>query len=101
MKKILFLSALMFLAATLPAKTLKKVTLYTGTQMHCQKCEKKVTENLRYVTGIKSIKADAPSQTITIVYDADKTTTDAMLKSLAKIKYTAEVKEVVDIKDEK
>lgn len=101
MKKSLFLAIALLIAGVAQAKDLKKVVLSTGSQMHCQKCEKKVTDNLRYVSGIKSIKAEAAKQTITVVYDADKTSPDAMLKSLQKIKYTAEVKSCEVYKEEK
>lgn len=92
MKKVILSAVLLLSFVAVPAKDLKKLVLSTGNQMHCQKCEKKVTENLRYVAGVKSIKAEASNQTITIVYDADKTKPEAFVKSLQKIKYVVDVK---------
>ena len=92
MKRI-FLSSLLAIAAVAAmAKDLHTIVLTTSPEMHCQGCENKVTENLRYVRGVKSIKASAQQQTITVVIDADKTTPAALIKSLAKVGYTAKVK---------
>lgn len=93
MKKLCLALIAFSAALTLSAKDLHTVVLSTGNQMHCEKCEKRVTENLRYISGIKEIKAEAPKQTITVTYDADKTKPEAMIKSLAKLKYKVEVKE--------
>lgn len=93
MKRLLTLSLLLITVLTAMAKDIRTVVLTTQPQMHCHNCENKVTENLRYVRGVKTIKALAADQTITITYDADKTTVDAFVKSLKKIGYEATVKQ--------
>lgn len=92
MKKLLLLAAFALSAAATFAKDIRTVVLTTQPQMHCHNCENKVTENLRYVKGVKSIKASAANQTITVVIDAEKCNPEALVKSLKKAGYTATVK---------
>ncbi|MCR4809710.1 MAG: heavy-metal-associated domain-containing protein [Prevotella sp.] len=46
----------------------------TNPQMHCENCEKKINGNLCFEKGIKSVKTNLDSKTVTIEYDADMTT---------------------------
>ena len=70
-------------------KDIKTVVLTTNPQMHCANCEKKIKENIRFEEGIKSIKTNLADKTITIEYDADKTTVTAIIEGFRKIKYEA------------
>lgn len=92
MKKALSLALFALVGLSAMAKDIHTVVLTTEPQMHCHNCENKVTENLRYVKGVKSIKASAADQTIIVVLDVDKSTPEALVKSLAKVGYTATVK---------
>ena len=74
------------------AKDIKTYVVTTTPQMHCENCEKKIKNGLRFVKGVKDITTDVTNQTVTIKYDADKTSTDAFVKAFEKIGYT--VKEV-------
>ena len=71
------------------AKDIKTVVLTTNPEMHCNNCEKKIKENIRFEKGIKSIKTNLKDKTVTIEYDADKTTIDNIIKGFKKIKYEA------------
>ena len=62
------------------AKDIKTVVLTTNPEMHCNNCEKKIKENIRFEKGIKSIKTNLKDKTVTIEYDADKTTVDNIIK---------------------
>ena len=62
------------------AKDIKTVVLTTTLQMHCANCEKKIKENIRFEKGIKSIKTNLNDKTVTIEYDADKTTIPAIIE---------------------
>ncbi len=62
------------------AKDIKTVMLTTNPEMHCNNCEKKIKENIRFEKGIKSIKTNLKDKTVTIEYDADKTTIDNIIK---------------------
>lgn len=52
----------------------KTVVFTTTPQMHCAACENKIKNNLRFEKGIKSIETSVPNQTVTVKYNADKTT---------------------------
>lgn len=73
------------------AKDIKTVVLNTNPQMHCENCENKIKNNLRFEKGIKEITTDLNTKTVTIKYDADKTNVDNIIKGFAKINYTATV----------
>lgn len=88
-----FFLALAF-ASVCMAKDIKTVVLTTNPEMHCNNCEKKIKENIRFEKGVKSIKTNLKDKTVTIDYDADKTTVDNIIKGFKKIKY--EAKEVKD-----
>lgn len=89
MKKTLLLGAMMLTAAVGLAKDIKTVVVTTNPEMHCESCENKIKGNLRFEKGIKSIKTDLKSKTVTIQYDADKTNVQNIIKGFKKIKYEA------------
>lgn len=82
-------SSIIILALTVAGKDIKTLVLTTNPQMHCENCENKIKNNIRFEKGVKSIETDIAAQTVTIVYDADKTTEDAIIQAFAKINYTA------------
>lgn len=90
------LTAMLSLAAT--AKDIKTIVLTTMPQMHCENCENKIKNNVRFVKGVKSIETNVEKQTVTIKYDADKTTPKAIVEGFAKIGYDA--KEVTETTSE-
>ena len=55
-------------------REIKTVFFTTTPQMHCVACENKIKNNLRFEKGIKSIETSVPDQTVTVKYNADKTT---------------------------
>ena len=71
------------------AKDIRTVVVTTNPEMHCESCENKIKGNLRFEKGIKSIKTDLKSKTVTIQYDADKTNVQNIIKGFKKIKYEA------------
>lgn len=96
MKKAFVLSAMMLTAMVSMAKDIKTVVVTTQPQMHCQNCEKKIKGNLRFEKGVKQIECNIDEQRVTITYDADKTNSDAIIKSFDKFGYKAtEVKKGV------
>lgn len=71
------------------AKTIKTVDLTTTPQMHCQNCENKIKGNLRFEKGVKKIETNIDKQTVTVTYDADKTTVDKIIEGFTRFGYTA------------
>lgn len=55
-------------------REIKTVFFTTTPQMHCAACENKIKSNLRFEKGIKNIETSVPNQTVTVKYNADKTT---------------------------
>ena len=77
------------LATVCFGKDIRTVVLTTLPEMHCANCEKKIKENIRFEKGVKSIKTDLKTKTVTIEYDADKTNVQVIIKGFKKIKYEA------------
>ena len=59
--------------------------------MHCEACENKIKNNLRFEKGIKSIETSVPNQTVTVKYNADKTTPVKLQKGFDKFGYKARI----------
>lgn len=76
-------------AMTGTAKDIKTLVVTTTPQMHCDKCEKKIQGNMRFERGVKRIETNVPQQTVTIQYDAEKTTPEQLLKAFPKFGYSA------------
>lgn len=93
MKRNILLTLMMLFAVVAMAKDIKTVVFTTTPQMHCENCENKIKNNIRFVRGVKSIETSVDSQTVTIKYDADKTTPDVIRQAFDKIGYT-----VVEVK---
>lgn len=90
MKKLVsVLSLLTFCTGMAFARDIKTVVITTHPQMHCINCETKIKKNLRFEKGIKDITTSVPDQTVTIKYDAQKTTVEKLIKAFEKFGYTA------------
>ncbi len=89
MKKLILLAAMLLTLTMATAKDIKTVVLTTVPQMHCEGCEKRIKENIRFEKGVKKIVTDVEHQTVTITYDADKTTVENIIKGFEKINYDA------------
>lgn len=85
--KVLFVA--LALATVCFGKDIRTVVLTTLPKMHCANCEKKIKENIRFEKGVKSIKTNLKTKTVTIEYDADKTNVQDIIKGFKKIKYEA------------
>lgn len=89
MKRTIATALVAVFALGLSAKDIKTFKVTTTPQMHCESCENKIKDDLRFEKGMKKIETDIPSQTITITYDADKNTEEAIIKAFEKIGYEA------------
>lgn len=88
MKK-LFTLLMLSAVLTISAKDIKTVVVTTQPQMHCDNCQKKIKGNLRFEKGIKNIETSIEAQTVTITYDADKTSSAKIMQSFQKFGYQA------------
>lgn len=57
-------------------------------QMH-QGCKEKITKNMRFEKGVKSIDVSLPKNTITIVYDPQKTDPEKLVAGFKGIGFNA------------
>lgn len=87
---IAVVAAVCFAAACF-AKDIKTVVLNTTPEMHCMNCENKIKSNIRFEKGVKEIETNLENKTVTVKYDADKTTVEKIVAGFGKIGYTATV----------
>ena len=88
---VIFLLAVMpmaFCLSTMQAK-LNKQTVVLHVYLHCQDCCDKIMKNIPYdkelKNGVKDLQFDIKGQTVTVVYDANKTDVPTIQKAFAKI----------------
>ena len=89
MKQILIIIAAMLIA--LGGKDLRVLTVTTTPEMHCQSCEKKIKENIRFEVGVKKIETNLEKQLVVITYDPAKTDSKKLAAAFGKIGYTIKV----------
>lgn len=73
-------------------------TVVFSAHLHCKNCVKKVEENIAYEKGVEDLKVSLENQTITVTYDASKTSVEKLAAAIGKLGYPAKV---VDPKSEK
>lgn len=71
-----------------------KTTVFQ-TDVDCENCAKKIDNSIPYQKGVKEVKVDVSTQTVTVTYDTAKTNDEALLKAFKKVKVNAEVKQEV------
>lgn len=91
-KRVSMLVVVLACALAMFAKDFKSA-VFSVPQMVCENCEAKVLKNIRFEKGVKEIKTNVEKQTVTIVYDADKTNPKKLTEGFAKFKY--EVTEII------
>ncbi len=97
MKKIIMLClmAVIGFGVTGAVAQKKQVDLKTTvfqTDVDCENCAKKVDNSIPYQKGVKEVKVDVSTQTVTVTYDTSKTNDEALVKAFKKVKVNAEVK---------
>lgn len=92
MKRSFLLLTLALCAITIFAKDIKTIVVTPDPQMHCESCENKIKNNMRFEKGIKGIETNISRQEVTLTYDADKTTPEKLMKGFEKFGYTATLK---------
>jgi len=56
-----------------------------GANLHCESCKAKVEKNLPFEKGVKDLKVDMKTQTITVTFREDKNTTENLQKAIEKL----------------
>ncbi len=84
----LFMTMMLALSvAAVSAKDIKTLVVTTNPVMHCNSCEEKIKNNIRFEKGIKNIETNVEEQKVTITYDADKNSAENIKKAFRKIGY--------------
>ena len=89
MKQILTIIAALLIA--FGGKELRVLTVTTTPEMHCQSCEKKIKENIRFEAGVKKIETNLEKQLVIITYDPAKTDSKKLSQAFDKIGYAIKV----------
>ena len=90
MKKLLAIFVALF-AFSVYAKDIQELVVTTTPPMSCQNCENRIKGNLRFEKGVKKIETNLAEQLVTVTFDADKTTPEAIEEAFSKIGYKVEV----------
>lgn len=89
MKKLVLTMLCVLATVAANAKDIKTLVVTTNPVMHCESCENKIKENLKFEKGIKKIETNVEEQRVTITYDADKNTAENIKKAFNKFGYKA------------
>lgn len=68
----------------------KTETVTFKTSLHCDKCVKKVNENISFEKGVKDLSVSLSEKKVTICYDPSKTDEATLAKAIEKLGYSAE-----------
>lgn len=85
MKQLFLILGMAIMSVSAFAKDIKTYVVTTTPQMHCSGCENRIKNALKFEKGVKDIVTSVPNQTVTIKYDADKTSTAELDKAFNKI----------------
>ena len=64
---------------------LKEVTFVAD--FDCENCAKKIRENVSFEKGVKDLKVTTETKTVTVKYDAAKTSEETLKNSIEKLGY--------------
>lgn len=92
MRKLIMLLALAAAGASCVwAENIQKVVVTTEPQFHCDNCVAKIKNLFKDEKGVSKVEADVPTQRITITYDADCMTPEAIVDCFPKLNYKARI----------
>ena len=88
-------SILVFLLAALfslgGSDTLRELVLTPNPKMHCENCENRIKQNMRFEKGVKKIVTDLDRQHVTITYDPKKNSVEGLREGMKRIGYETTV----------
>ena len=89
----------MFFVQPVSAKA-NKQTVVLSCDLHCQGCCDKIMKNIAFEKGVKDIQCDLKNKEVTVVFDANKTGPETLLKAFEKIGKPAKVVTLLIPRDE-
>lgn len=73
-------------------KQIKTVVLIS--EIDCQNCQKKIMKNIPFEKGVKDIEVSLENKTVTIKFQSNKNTPEALCDAVTKLGYKSIIKEV-------
>lgn len=70
---------------------LRVLVVTTNPQMHCQNCENKIKNEIRFEPGVRKIETNVPNQRVSIEYNPKKTDAKKISAAFARIGYDVKV----------
>ena len=68
-----------------------KQTVLFSVPMHCMSCKNKIEKNIAFEKGVTDLKADLPSNTVSVTFKSDKNTVEGLVAAFKKIGFNATV----------
>lgn len=91
---VLMLAIMLVAAVSANAEKKGEKTVIFSANLHCKSCVAKIEKNIPFEKGVKGLKVDMDSQTITITFKEDKNSVDNLKKAIEKL--DIQVKGTVD-----
>lgn len=66
----------------------EKKTVVFDSDIHCKSCAKKIEENISFEKGVLDLKVSVEDKTITVTYDAAKTSEKTLIAAINKLGYS-------------
>ena len=67
-----------------------KTSVFKCKEVNCSGCQKHITEAVKTLDGIKSVKVNLETKLVTVVYDDTKTTADKIKSAIEEAGYETE-----------
>lgn len=88
----LSLALIISTAAFAQEKDMKTAIVVISAEIDCNNCKQKIEKNIAFEKGVKDMKVDLSTKTVTITYRKDKTTPEKLVAAINKLGYKASVK---------
>ena len=82
---VLIMVVVLSAAMSVNAQKKNEKTVIFNANLHCESCKAKVEKNIPYEKGVKDLKVDMKTQTITVTFREDKNTTENLQKAIEKL----------------
>ena len=83
---IALLAMVVGVAVAAPKAEKKIATVVFTTDLDCHHCAEKVMNTIPYEKGIKDVRVDVPTKTVTVKYDEAKNSIELLTKAFESIK---------------
>lgn len=87
---VLIMVVVLSAAMSVNAQKKNEKTVIFNANLHCESCKAKVEKNIPYEKGVKDLKVDMKTQTITVTFREDKNTTEKLAESHREIEHRSE-----------